>query len=402
MMPPTVIRLHRRLAVSAAFICALAGVYACGGSDGSAAVPTPAASPAGVGVAADGALDAQLEAIRAGRRLPALAAMSFRSGSVIESGAVGLRAVGHSEAVTRNDLWHIGSLTKSMTSTLAALLIRDGRLRWDSTISGALPYARASMRAEYASVRLEELVTHTAGLVTDMTRAPSWSSLYTSTEPMRDQRRRLAIELLSLPPQTARGTYSYSNAGYIVAGAMLEEAAGETWEVMLRRRVFDALGMRSAGFGAPGTPGLVDQPWGHDGGSADFVPVQPGPYADNPAAIGPAGTVHAALADLAAYYAMHLAGARGASTFLSADAFTKLHQPAPGTTYACGWGVTERTWAQGRVLQHSGSNTRWYAVVWLAPNRDLGLFAATNVAGDAGSAATDEAVSRLIARFEAR
>jgi hypothetical protein len=62
--------------------------------------------------------------------------------------------------------------------------------------------------------------------------------------------------------------------------------------------------------------------------------------------------------------------------------------------------VAERTWAQGRVLQHAGSNTRWYAVVWLAPNRDLGLFAVTNAAGEAGPLATDEAVSRLLDRCD--
>jgi CubicO group peptidase (beta-lactamase class C family) len=389
----------KRLAAIIALGWLAAAASGCGGVDG-VATPTPA-SPTPPGVAGDGTLDAHLETIRATRRLPALAAMSFRSGRVIEAGAVGLRAVGHSEVVTRNDFWHIGSLTKSMTSTLAALLVQEGRIRWDSTISEVLPYARASMRAEYVSVRLDELLTHTGGLVTDMTRAPSWASLYTSTEAITDQRRRLAVEYLSLAPDSARGTYSYSNAGYVVAGAMLEQAGGEAWEAMLRQRVFAPLGMALAGFGAPGTPGLVDQPWGHDGTSSAFRPVAPGPTADNPAAIGPAGTVHAGLADLALYYGMHLAGARRASTFLSDDAFTKLHQPAPGTTYACGWGVSERTWAAGRVLQHAGSNTRWYAVVWLAPNRDLGLFAATNAAGDVGSLATDEAVGRLIERFEA-
>jgi hypothetical protein len=63
--------------------------------------------------------------------------------------------------------------------------------------------------------------------------------------------------------------------------------------------------------------------------------------------------------------------------------------------------VSEHAWATGRVLQHAGSNTRWYVLVWLAPNRDLGPFAATNAAGNVGAEATAEAARRLIAHFEA-
>jgi hypothetical protein len=63
--------------------------------------------------------------------------------------------------------------------------------------------------------------------------------------------------------------------------------------------------------------------------------------------------------------------------------------------------VDERDWAAGTVLQHHGSNGYWWASVWLAPNRDLGLFAVTNAAGDPGFAAADEAVQALIRRFDA-
>jgi CubicO group peptidase (beta-lactamase class C family) len=153
--------------------------------------------------------------------------------------------------------------------------------------------------------------------------------------------------------------------------------------------------MSGVGFGAPGSPGQPDQPWGHAGSA----PVEPGPTADNPAAIGPAGTVHATMDDLALYFQLHLDGARGGATALLApESFSKLHQPVGATGYACGWAIADRPWANGRTLSHAGSNTLWYAVVWIAPVRGFGVFAVTNAGGDAAARATDDAATVLIQR----
>jgi hypothetical protein len=61
-----------------------------------------------------------------------------------------------------------------------------------------------------------------------------------------------------------------------------------------------------------------------------------------------------------------------------------------------GWIVGERDWAGGRVLTHAGSNTMWYAVVWIAPARDFAVLVAANRGFDAGAQACDEVASALI------
>ena len=346
-------------------------------------------------------LEAVLEPIRLDHGVPALAAMAVHQYRLVEMAATGARAVGYPEQTTEHDLWHIGSLTKAMTATLAAVLVERGVVSWDSTVGEVLPDLVGSMQEVFVDVRLDELLYHTAGLVENVSRAPSWSSLFTDQSPIIEQRRRFAAELLALPPDSERGTYNYTNAGYIVAGAMLEELTGESWEALVRREVFDRLGMESTGFGAPGSSSTRDQPWGHHGSAGYYSPVAPGPYADNPAALGPAGTVHVSLADYAEFMIEHLAGARGEGELVSAGAFEKLHTPSPGSRYALGWVVEERVWANGRVLLHVGSNNMWRAVVWLAPERNLGFYAVTNAADDASGAATEAAVDALIARFEA-
>jgi CubicO group peptidase (beta-lactamase class C family) len=180
---------------------------------------------------------------------------------------------------------------------------------------------------------------------------------------------------------------------------MLEKAAGKSWEELMRAMLFTPLGMESAGFGAPATLGRVDQPWGHAKGLLSGIKaVSPGPRADNPAAIGPAGTVHCSLPDLARYVVFHLTGEEGASKLLKAEAFRKLHTSA-GADYALGWIVLEREWAGGRALMHNGSNTMFYAVVWMAPDRDCAVIVATNVGVNAAAAGCDEAAAKLIQKF---
>ncbi len=142
----------------------------------------------------------------------------------------------------------------------------------------------------------------------------------------------------------------------------------------------------------------VDAPWGHRLRGAAIEPVPPGPGADNPPAIGPAGTVHCSIRDLARYAGWHARGTQAGKTFLSDAGFARLHLPVGPEQYAMGWGVTPRGWAGGAALTHTGSNTMFYAVVWIAPARDAAFVAATNLAGPAAEKACDDAVSTLVRR----
>jgi len=182
---------------------------------------------------------------------------------------------------------------------------------------------------------------------------------------------------------------------------MLEKAAGKPWEELLRTKLFEPLGMTSAGFGAPASIDKFDQPWGHTkkmlGG---FEPVPPGPGADNPLAISPAGAVHCSVGDLAKYAAFHMAGERGESKLLKAESFKKLHTVAAGNDdYALGWVVLKRPWANGRALMHNGSNTMFYVVVWMAPDKNSAVIVATNVGVNEAAAGCDEVASKLIVQY---
>jgi CubicO group peptidase (beta-lactamase class C family) len=340
-----------------------------------------------------------LETIRVKHKFPALAAAVVVDGKIVATNAVGFRKHGGTEAVTVNDKFHIGSITKSMTATVAAMLVEQGKISWTTTIGESFPDDGEQLHPNYRGVTLEQLLTHRGGAPGN---APKllWIKAWNAGGPPAEQRRDFVKGILARKPEVKPGTkYIYSNQGYAIAGVLLEQAAGKPWEELMRAMLFEPIGMNSAGFGAPATPGKVDQPWGHTKGLLTGIePVPPGPRADNPPAIGPAGTVHCSLPDLAQFVVFHLAGEQGASELLKPALFKKLHTSA-GDDYALGWVVLDRKWAGGRALMHNGSNTMFYVVVWMAPERNCAVIVATNVGVDAAFEGCDEAAGNLIEQF---
>jgi len=288
----------------------------------------------------------------------------------------GVRAAGSDTPIEPDDLWHLGSNTKSMTATLVARLAEAGQIGWDDTIGEVLGTVIAEMDPAYRDVTIGQLLAHRSGLPANLGvfHVLPLVGMAADRDLMAD-RQRYARAALSHPPESTPGTdYLYSNAGYIVVGAMLQAATGTPWETLMAREVFGPLGLTSAGFGPPGTVDTLDQPRGHQGTIADgLTPMQPDERADNVPALGPAGTVHMNAADLLAYLVAHL---NTDPSFLSPASWAALHTPEDGHDYVAGWLALP----EGALL-HAGSNTFWYMLVVLWPDRGEALMLAAN-AGD--------------------
>ena len=339
-----------------------------------------------------------LEAIRAKHKLPALAAAVVVDGKVVVTNAVGVRRYGVATRITPADKFHLGSVTKSMTATLAAMLVEQGKLSWTTTIGASFPEFAKDIHADYREATLEQLLANRGG-VPGKPPSTLWLKARQAAGAPAQQRLAFVKGILALEPEAKPGTkYIYSNQGYTIAGVMLEKASGKTWEELMRTMLFEPLGMASAGFGPPASVGQVDQPWGHTKGTTGIKPVPPGPGADNPLAISPANAVHCSLTDLAKYAVFHMAGERAGNRLLRSESFRKLHQPV-GDDYALGWGVAERKWAGGRALTHSGSNTMFYVVVWMAPEKNCAVIVASNIGVNEAAAGCDEAAGKLIKEY---
>jgi CubicO group peptidase (beta-lactamase class C family) len=324
--------------------------------------------------------------------VPGMAAAVIRNGEIVALGVAGVRTRGKPDKITTADRFHIGSDTKAMTAMLCGILVDEGKLKWSQTLGETFRDLKRSMDPQYQAVTLEQLLHHRGGAPGELTKDPLWGKLRLFKGSPTSARRLLLQGVTTNPPEATPGTkYIYSNAGYAIAGYMAEKVTGKSWEDLMREKIFRPLGMTSAGFGAPGTRAKNDQPRGH---KADGSPVEPGPEGDNPVAIGPAGIVHCSIEDWAKFVAANLPSAK--TKLVKTKTLEKLHTPAPGSPpYAMGWIIAEnQPWAAGPALTHSGSNTMWYAVAWLAPKKDFAVLVACN---QANGQACNDAVLALIA-----
>jgi len=345
------------------------------------------AAPEPASVLADERVNQVLAPVQGEHRLPGLIGAIVTGTKLAAIGALGIRKIGATDPIRVTDQVHLGSDTKAMTATVIGTLVDEGKLSWGSTIRDVFPQAASQLHSDFQKVTLSHLLTHRAGLPHD---APWWDLPGKTTTA---KRRAILTTMLKDAPLTRPGsTYAYSNVGYALAGLMAEHVSGQSWETLMIKRLFEPLEMASAGFGPPGHPGKVDQPWGHRDSGGEVRPAQ----LDNAPSMGPAGTVHCSVPDWAKFALLHMRGAQGKPKLLKASTFRALHTPPPGHNYAGGWTVVEQSWANGLTLSHNGSNTFWYATIWIAPVRDVAILVATNLGSDTAAKATDQAVTALI------
>ncbi|MHC5009807.1 MAG: serine hydrolase domain-containing protein [Planctomycetota bacterium] len=357
-----------------------------------------------VGAASPERVDALLAPIRERHAVPALGGAIVDLDGLAAIGVTGRRVADRDVAVSIDDRWHLGSCTKAMTATLLGVLHERDELSLDATLGRLFADLPTPVHEDYRSVTLRALLAHVGGAPADLRAGGLWRRLGQFVGPARWARALLTRVVLSQGPAAPPGTtFLYSNGGYAIAGHAAEQRTSTAWEELLRRELFRPLGMERAGFGAPGDAEALDHPWGHRPADDGPRPVPPGPGADNPPAIGPAGTVHATLGDWARFVRLHLRGAQpdAEGLLLSRDTFRALHAPPVGGDYALGWGVTTRAWAKGadgtgRVLTHAGSNTIWFAVAWLAPEKGFAVLATCNQGGEVAAKACDDVAWTLI------
>src|SRR5206468_1836196 len=203
-------------------------------------------------------VDAILQAIlgRGGERF-GMAAAVLRGERIIAQGAAGVRKRGTGQRITFDDRFHLGSCTKAMTATLVAMLVEEGKLNWTTTLGELFADTVKPMHPAWEKVTLRQVLAHRAGLRFEPDGlAQVFKEL---VRPLRarlgtlpQQRLEIARQALSRPPGIAPDTkYWYSNVGYVLAGAVLEQLTGRAWEELMRERLFQPLGISSGGFGSP-------------------------------------------------------------------------------------------------------------------------------------------------------
>ncbi len=303
----------------------------------------------------------------------------------------GVRFKGSEQPVTADARWHIGSISKSFTATLLARMAERGEVDFDTGLAELLPEYAAELHPDWRSLTLSEILSHSAGLRANFTIRQMISAAGDDLTGERLARLR-AHWGRKLPGK--RGRFAYSNLGYVLAGFVAETRAGLSWQELTRRDIAAPLGLASLGFGP--LRGDAD-PWGHKRSFFVSRPVDPSRRgADNPAWLGPAGTLHMSLADLLRWGQAHIRACRGEMPdFLSAGACQRLHRPVT-EGYALGWAVVRFEGINEPVQAHNGSNTMWVAELAYSAEHDMVLALAMNEARLAKAGASMQVLARAL------
>jgi CubicO group peptidase (beta-lactamase class C family) len=180
----------------------------------------------------------------------------------------------------------------------------------------------------------------------------------------------------------------------------LAERTGR-WLTGIFKGICRVLKLLPTGLGPPSIDGAIDQPWGLIVESNQQVPVQ----ADNAAVLCPAGTVHMTLDDWGRFASLHLGTFKQKKALLKSETLEHLHTPLEEfdpqlvkqeDPYGFGWITKDRAWGAGKVWTHTGSNRRWYATIWMAPNKKTAFLAVVNSGAPDAAKACNEMTEGLL------
>jgi CubicO group peptidase (beta-lactamase class C family) len=170
------------------------------------------------------------------QQIPGVAVAVVDHGTVLLAAGYGYANLEHSVPVIADTVFQSGSVGKQFTSAAVMLFVEDGRLSLDDPITRYLPEAPR----EWAAIRIHHLLTHTSGI-----RDYGYEASYDTRRAMTEAElvRMACAQPLEFQPGER---YSYSNTGYLLLGAILDRIGGRHYSEVLRERIFEPLGMKSA------------------------------------------------------------------------------------------------------------------------------------------------------------
>jgi CubicO group peptidase (beta-lactamase class C family) len=327
-------------------------------------------------------LDAYVSQAAKDWRAPGLAIAIVKDGRVLFAKGYGVLEMGKPAPVDTLTLFAIGSTTKAMTVMALAMLVDDGKVRWDDPVAKYLPSFQLSDPYVTRELTVRDLVTHRAGL-------PNADYLWYGSDLSNAE----VVRRLRMVPSaySLRSGFIYQNIMFAVAGQIVTAASGMSWADFLKTRIFQPLGMtrtvttlaeaaRAANVASPHF--IVD----------DTVRVIANATVD---AVAPAGAIWSSVADMSKWMRFVLdSGRYNGKTLIQRRTFLEIVRPqtmVPESefyptaqlthphwqTYGLGW--FQQDYNGRKVDFHTGSIDGMVAIVGLLLDEGLGVYVLSNL-----------------------
>ena len=220
---------------------------------------------AGMAIAAEPSRVDSIFAGLADGQSPGVAVLVRKDDRTIVERGYGVRDLRTRAPIDARTDFRLASFTKQFTAMAVMLLVHDGKLRYDETLTRILPdfpeYGR--------SITVRQLLTHTAGL-------PDYEELM-GGGPWSEDRQIQDEEVLALlkrqtAPKFAAGTsWAYSNSGYVVLGLIVAKVSGIPFGEFLRQRIFQPLDMSQTLVYVKGKNSVPNRAFGHTKRPEGFI-----------------------------------------------------------------------------------------------------------------------------------
>ncbi len=337
--------------------------------------------------------------------LPALGVSISKYNFPLFNWVSGHRSLQHEAKATLKDRWHLGSDTKAMTAFLVAIASEEGLLSYEDLVVEVLNLKKFHLG--YSEVKVKDFLSHSSPLnsLQSVDGGELWKSFFKSEEDVSVQREKIVTALFQQRPvDNSKKSFRYLNSNYVVIGRILEKLYQKSWEVLVKEKLFTPLEMNQCGFGVAGAIEEVSpsEPWAHLQQKDELIALPPKLNPDNPAMLGPAGTVHCSLGDWQIFLTEVLKTWQGEGRLLPQSDRNSPYFQSPSKDYPYtygGWGVGFNKEGQ-RVFQHSGSNTFNFALAFLNPQEELIVQLVTNSAHAEAKASVQELFEYILSSLD--
>jgi len=310
--------------------------------------------------------------------VPGIAVAVVKDGKVVLAKGYGVRKLGETAPVTAQSLFRLASNTKAFTVAALAMLVDEGKLHWDDRVVDILPGFQMYDPYVTREMMVRDLLTHRSGLGLGAGDLMFWPS----TDFTRDE---IIRRIRFLKPATSfRSGYAYDNLLYLVAGQLIPQITGKSWDVFVRERIFAPLGMTATNNSTSALLAAKDVATPHSRAAGKVVPIAHADHDNN----APAGAITSCVADLAKWMIVqlnhggNLFSATQSKEMWSPQTILPIDESGPKAlqpifnAYGLGWML--RDYRGHKMVYHTGTLAGYVSRTTMIPDLNLGVVVLTN------------------------
>jgi CubicO group peptidase (beta-lactamase class C family) len=315
--------------------------------------------------------------------LPGVAIAIVKNDKIVFARGYGVRKLGDPTPVDEKTLFAIGSSSKAFTAAAIAMLVDEGKMKWDDPVTKHLPGFQLFDPYVTREITVRDLLSHRSGL-------DRGDFIWYGTPYDRDE---IWTRIRYVKPSSSfRSKFGYQNIMFLAAGQIVARVSGKSWDDFIRERIFTPLGMSSSNTTIRAFAGQTNVATPH-AKVDEKVQTIPWRNIDN---IAPAGSINSNVTDMAQWVRLQLSeGAYKGTRLISSSAASEMHEPQtiipkdpqlslfmPDShfrSYGLGWMLQD--YKGRKIVQHGGAIDGMIAMVGMIPEEKLGVVILSNLQG---------------------